>query len=90
MITHEGKREKIYLQPGEMLLYESAKMPHGRQFPFKGEYYDNLFVHFMLKNFKFYHTGGPIPKEEVVWRQSNNSNVKQKSINQVGIKQKDS
>ena len=66
VITHEGKREKIFLKPGEMLLYESAKMPHGRQFPFKGEFYDNLFVHFMLKNFKFYHTGGPIPKEEVV------------------------
>ena len=36
----------IYLKPGEMLLYESAKVPHGRQFPLEGDYYDNLFVHF--------------------------------------------
>ena len=33
-------------EPGEMVLYESAKLPHGRQIPFEGEYYDNLFAHF--------------------------------------------
>ena len=29
-----------------MLLYESAKVLHGRQKPLEGESYDNLFVHF--------------------------------------------
>lgn len=29
-----------------MLLYESAKILHGRQFPLDGDFYDNLFVHF--------------------------------------------
>ena len=29
-----------------MLLYESAKVPHGRQFPLEGEYYENILVHF--------------------------------------------
>ena len=46
LIDHEGGKKKVYLKPGEMLLYESAKMPHGRQFPFNGDYFDNLFVHF--------------------------------------------
>ena len=31
-----------------MLMYESAKMPHGRQFPLDGDFYDNLFAHFKL------------------------------------------
>ena len=38
----------VYLKPGEMVLYESAKVPHGRQFPLEGEYYDNMLVHFHL------------------------------------------
>ena len=38
----------MFLKPGEMLLYESAKMPHGRQFPLEGDFYDNLFAHFQL------------------------------------------
>ncbi len=33
-----------------MLLYESAKCPHGRPDPLVGEYYDNLFVHFIPKD----------------------------------------
>ena len=46
LISHQGKTKSIYLKPGEMLLYESAKVPHGRQFPLNGTYFDNLFVHF--------------------------------------------
>ena len=53
MINHLGEKKKIFLKPGEMLLYESAKMPHGRQFPLNGEFYDNLFVHYRFKNHKF-------------------------------------
>ena len=48
LIDHEGGKKKVYLKPGEMLLYESAKMPHGRQFPLDGDFYDNLFAHFQL------------------------------------------
>ena len=31
-----------------MLIYEGAKVPHGRQFPLEGEYYQNILVHFGL------------------------------------------
>ena len=48
VISHNDKKEKIYLDPGEMLIYESARIPHGRQYPLNGEYYDNIFVHFSL------------------------------------------
>lgn len=46
LIDLQGNRRRILLNPGEMLLYESAKVPHGRQFPLNGLFYDNLFVHF--------------------------------------------
>ena len=50
VIDNQGKRRRINLDPGEMLLYESARMPHGRQIPFEGEFYDNLFVHFYIRD----------------------------------------
>ena len=48
LIDNEDQTKKIVLKPGEMLLYESAKVPHGRQFPLEGEYYENILVHFGL------------------------------------------
>ena len=48
LIDNEDQKKKIVLKPGEMLLYESAKVPHGRQFPLEGEYYENILVHFGL------------------------------------------
>merc|ERR1711983_142186 len=33
-------------EPGEMILYESHSVLHGRPFPLKGRFYANLFVHF--------------------------------------------
>ena len=48
ILDNEDQKKKIVLKPGEMLLYESAKVPHGRQFPLEGEYYENILVHFGL------------------------------------------
>ena len=48
LIDNKGQKKIVYLKPGEMLLYESAKVPHGRQFPLEGEYYDIKLVHFHL------------------------------------------
>ena len=41
-----GVLHAVALQPGQMLLYESAKCTHGRPQPFKGEYYTSLFTHY--------------------------------------------
>jgi prolyl 4-hydroxylase len=46
VIGHNGKAHNLTMQPGEMVLYESHSVIHGRPFPLKGRYYANLFVHF--------------------------------------------
>ena len=47
-MDHEDQKKMIYLKPGEMLFYESAKVPHGRQFSLEGKFYDIKLVHFNL------------------------------------------
>lgn len=54
IVDHEGNNVKVILKSGEMVLYESAVIPHGRQFPFDGDFYDNLFVHFTPEDGKIY------------------------------------
>eukprot|EP00934_Nitzschia_sp_Nitz4_P001932 Nitzschia sp. Nitz4//scaffold3_size479765//398844//399468//NITZ4_000171-RA/size479765-exonerate_protein2genome-gene-1.375-mRNA-1//-1//CDS//3329550971//1932//frame0 len=34
------------MEPGDMVLYESHSIIHGRPFPLKGNYFANVFVHF--------------------------------------------
>jgi len=45
--SHDGKAYNITMEPGEMALYESHTVLHGRPFPLKGKLYANLFVHFI-------------------------------------------
>jgi len=46
VIGHDGKAENVTMEPGDMVLYESHSVIHGRPFPLKGRYFANLFVHF--------------------------------------------
>jgi len=50
---HNGNSHTIYMQPGDILLYESAVCLHGRGDEFKGEYYRNMYVHYKLKNWEY-------------------------------------
>mmetsp|Transcript_18965 Transcript_18965/g.39985 ORF Transcript_18965/g.39985 Transcript_18965/m.39985 type:complete len:290 (+) Transcript_18965:159-1028(+) len=43
---HAGQAHNITMQPGDMVLYESHSVLHGRPFPLKGKYFANIFVHF--------------------------------------------
>lgn len=43
---HDGKAYNVTMKPGDMVLYESHSIIHGRPFPLKGRYYANIFVHF--------------------------------------------
>jgi hypothetical protein len=44
---HEDARVvEVYLQPGEMVLYEGARIKHGRPMRFKGRMFGNIFTHF--------------------------------------------
>ena len=44
------RQHKIYFEPGDMVLYESARCEHGRPTKFKGKYYRNLYVHYRPTN----------------------------------------
>jgi len=46
VIGHDGKAYNITMEPGDMVLYESHSVIHGRPFPLKGRYFANIFVHF--------------------------------------------
>jgi prolyl 4-hydroxylase len=44
-----GEVHQINLEPGELLLYEGARLVHGRPWPLVGDYYVGLFVHYRPK-----------------------------------------
>jgi prolyl 4-hydroxylase len=43
---HQGKAHNITMEPGDLVLYESHSVIHGRPFRMKGNFYANIFVHF--------------------------------------------
>jgi hypothetical protein len=45
-VTHQGEEGQVTLEPGEILLYESASSLHGRSSPLKGDEFANIFFHF--------------------------------------------
>ena len=45
---HEGVWHKVYAEPGDMILYESAICEHGRIDAFQGNFFRNFFVHYKL------------------------------------------
>ncbi|KAJ1449361.1 hypothetical protein M885DRAFT_535999 [Pelagophyceae sp. CCMP2097] len=46
ILDHSGKHHAVVMQPGDLLLYESAKLLHGRPQPLDGDSYANVFVHY--------------------------------------------
>lgn len=42
---HLSREHTVYLQPGEMVLYESSRLKHGRPYPLEGNRFANVFVH---------------------------------------------
>jgi len=43
---HDGRAENVTMLPGDMVMYESHSVLHGRPFPLKGRFLANIFVHF--------------------------------------------
>ncbi|CAN0331996.1 unnamed protein product [Ascophyllum nodosum] len=43
---HDGVARNLFIQPGEIIFYESASVLHGRPEPFQGDSFTNIFVHF--------------------------------------------
>ena len=46
VIGHDGIARNITMVPGDLVLYESHSVIHGRQFPLKGRFMANIFIHF--------------------------------------------
>lgn len=46
VIGHDGVAHNVTMEPGDMVLYESHSVIHGRQFPLKGRFFANVFIHF--------------------------------------------
>jgi prolyl 4-hydroxylase len=42
----EGNAVNVTMEPGDMVLYESGSLLHGRPFALKGKYFANIFIHF--------------------------------------------
>lgn len=50
---HQGRWHKVYAEPGDMILYESAICHHGRIEPLDGEYFRSFFLHYTLTDYKY-------------------------------------
>ena len=52
VIGADGETYEVYLQPGEMVLYEGARLFHGRPMRFQGSWFANIFSHFAPLGYK--------------------------------------
>eukprot|EP00536_Pseudo-nitzschia_multiseries_P007412 jgi/Psemu1/256225/estExt_Genewise1Plus.C_1750033 len=43
---HDGIARNVTMEPGDMVLYESHSVIHGRPFPMVGNFFANCFIHF--------------------------------------------
>jgi prolyl 4-hydroxylase len=50
---HTGKLHKVFANPGQIILYESAKLLHGRPEAFQGNYFRNFYVHYKLADWEY-------------------------------------
>eukprot|EP00567_Pseudictyota_dubia_P006485 CAMPEP_0197440578 /NCGR_PEP_ID=MMETSP1175-20131217/7045_1 /TAXON_ID=1003142 /ORGANISM="Triceratium dubium, Strain CCMP147" /LENGTH=507 /DNA_ID=CAMNT_0042970713 /DNA_START=207 /DNA_END=1730 /DNA_ORIENTATION=+ len=55
---HDGVAHNVTLEPGDMLLFESHSILHGRPFPLKGRMYAMLFIHFEPTGHSLRHHSG--------------------------------
>jgi len=46
IVNADGQESQIDLEPGELVLYEGARLPHGRPYPLDGDFYAGIFVHY--------------------------------------------
>ena len=54
ILDNSGGVHQVILSEGQMVLYESARLPHGRTRPLHEDHYSNIFVHFRPANVSWY------------------------------------
>jgi len=55
ILTKDRDCIQVYLQPGQMVLYEGAHFKHGRPMRFQGHEYANIFSHFAPPSWRGIH-----------------------------------
>jgi hypothetical protein len=45
---HSGRAHNVSMKPGDMVLYESHTVLHGRPFPMQGKHYVSAFVKMII------------------------------------------
>ena len=50
VIDFGGKKQTIITTPGDMLIFESSRLPHGRPSVFQGKYFVNIFFYYNPKH----------------------------------------
>ena len=53
IVTNQGVEEKVYLNVGDIIFYESARLFHGRPTPLLGKYYSILMTHLAIDGYKY-------------------------------------
>jgi prolyl 4-hydroxylase len=53
LIDYQGKEQLIYLNVGDIVFYESAKLLHGRPTPLEGNSFSILMYHLSIDGYKF-------------------------------------
>lgn len=49
IIDHQGRRHRITMEPGEIVIYQTDRVAHGRPLPLVGGYYDNVYFRVDVK-----------------------------------------
>lgn len=51
--AHDGTWHKVYLEPGDIVFYESAVCSHGRDERFQGNSFSNFYIHYQLADWTY-------------------------------------
>lgn len=51
VVDFHGERKRMTMEPGDMVLFESSKVIHGRPEPLPGDYYVNVFFYYRPKSY---------------------------------------
>jgi prolyl 4-hydroxylase len=83
---HDGRAHNVTLAPGDMLLFESHSILHGRPFPLKGRYYAMIFIHFEPTGHSLRHYGeNPETDVDNQYKQASKDGVGGQSASSSGL-----
>jgi hypothetical protein len=49
VLDHQGRRHRVTMEPGEMVIYQTDRVAQGRPLPLRGSYYDNIFFRVLVE-----------------------------------------